>query len=229
MAPRAPSAGAAILDGVRVLAIATVITLCGALVVVGLLSTPLTMLEIDRFTGVKLVLAAPPLIALLLYLFTPRWGQSLTPSRLGEAPVTVLQLVAGIVLLGFGYLVFVRSGNQSDITPSSFELALRAHLSTLLQVRPRFKEFVIGFPALMLVPALVPADRARWGWLFALAIGVGLADVVDTFSHLHTHLVVSVLRLVNGAVLGVLLGALAVAVYRRLRGGADDAPDAETT
>jgi len=137
----------------------------------------------------------------------------------------VLQLVAGIVLLGAAYLLVVRSGNQSDITPSSFELALRAHLSTLLQVRPRFKEFVFGFPALMLVPALVPADRARWGWLFALVIGVGLADIVDTFSHLHTHLAVSALRLVNGVVLGVLLGALAVAVYRRLRGGAD----AETT
>ena len=76
-APRAPSAGAAILDGVRVLAIATLVTLGGALVVVGLLSTPLTMLEIDRFTGVKLVLALPPLIALLLYLFTPRWGSKL--------------------------------------------------------------------------------------------------------------------------------------------------------
>jgi len=224
-APRAPTTGAAIVDGVRVTAIATLVTLGGVLVVVGLLSTPLTMTEIDRFSGVKAVLIAPPLIALVLYLFTSLWGQNQTPAKLGEAPVTVLQLVAGIVLLGAAYLLVVRSGNQSDITPSSFELALRAHLSTLLQVRPRFKEFVFGFPALMLVPALVPADRARWGWLFALVIGVGLADIVDTFSHLHTHLAVSALRLVNGVVLGVLLGALAVAVYRRLRGGAD----AETT
>ena len=63
-------------------------TLGGALVVVGLLSTPLTMLEVDRFSGVKLVLAAPPLIALLLYLFTPRWGSKLSPASLGESPVT---------------------------------------------------------------------------------------------------------------------------------------------
>ncbi len=220
-APRAPSAGAAILDGLRVLAIATVVTLGGALVVVGLLSTPLTMTEIDRFSGVKLVLIAPPLLCLLLYLFTPRWGANVAPKRLAESPVTVLQLVAGIVLLAAGYLVLVRSGNQSDIAPSSLELALRAHLTTLLQVRPRFKEFVVGFPALMLAAALLPVDRARWGWLFALAIGVGLGDVVDTFSHLHTALGASLLRLANGAVIGAIVGAIAIVAYRRFRPAAD--------
>ena len=220
-APRAPTTGAAILDGLRVLAIATVITLGGALVIVGLLSTPLTMLEIDRFTGVKLVLIAPPLIFLLLYLFTPRWGANVDPRRLAEAPVTVLQLIAGVVLLGAGYLVLVRSGNQSDIAPSSLELALRSHLTTLLQVRPRFKEFVVGFPALMLAAALIPVDRARWGWLFALAIGVGLGDVVDTFSHLHTALGASLLRLVNGAIIGAIIGAVAIVAYRRWRGAGE--------
>ena len=89
---------------------------------------------------------------------------------LAEPPVTVLQLVAGAVLLGAGYLVLARSGNQSDIAPSAFELALRSHLTTLLQVRPRFKEFVVGFPALMLLPALV-AGRPR-----ALGLAVRAGD-----------------------------------------------------
>jgi Family of unknown function (DUF5693) len=211
---RAPSTGAAVLDGIRTVAVATLVTLCGALVVVGLLSTPLTMLEVDRFSGVKLVLAVPPLACLLLYLFTPRWGSKLTVKELSESPVTVLALVLAVVLLGAGYLVLTRSGNQTDIAPSSLELALRAHLTTILQVRPRFKEFVVGFPALMLAAALLPGHRARWGWLLALAIGVGLGDVVDTFSHLHTALLVSLLRLVNGAVLGIVIGAVAIAVYR---------------
>jgi Family of unknown function (DUF5693) len=210
----ARSGGGAILDGIRVLAIATAVTLGGALVVVGLLSTPLTMTEIDRFSGVKLVLAVPPLACLLLYLFTRRWGSKLTLRELGERPVTVLPLIAGVALLAIGYLVLTRSGNQSDIAPSGLELAVRSHLTTLLQVRPRFKEFVLGFPALMLVPALLPAHRARWGWLLALAIGVGLGDVVDTFSHLHTSLAVSLLRLANGVVLGIVIGAIAIAVYR---------------
>jgi hypothetical protein len=174
------------------------------------------MLEVDRFSGVKLVLAVPPLLCLLLYLFTRRWGSQLSLRQLGESPVTLLPLLVGVGLIAIGYLVLTRSGNQSDIAPSSLELALRAHLTTLLQVRPRFKEFVIGFPALMLVPALLPAHRARWGWLLALAIGVGLGDVVDTFSHLHTALAVSLLRLANGAVLGIVVGALAIVAYRAL-------------
>jgi hypothetical protein len=213
-APRAPSTAAAIANGIRVLAVATGVTLGGALVVIGLLSTPLTMLEIDRFSGVKLVLGVPPLLCLLLYLFTRRWGSRLTVRQLGESPVSVLPLAVGVVLIAAGYLLLARSGNQSDIAPSGMELALRSNLSTLLQVRPRLKEFAVGFPALMLVAALIPAHRARCGWLLALAIGVGLGDVVDTFSHLHTALTVSLLRLANGAVLGIAIGALAVAVYR---------------
>jgi hypothetical protein len=213
----APSDVAAILHGIRVLVIATLVTLGGALVVIGLLSTPLTMLEVDRFSGVKLVLAVPPVLCLLLYLFTPRFGARVAPAQLAASPVTVLQLVAGIILVAGGYLVLMRSGNQSDIAPSSIELALRAHLTTLLQVRPRLKEFMLGFPALMLVAALLPRDRARAGWLLALAIGVGLGDVVDTFSHLHTHLFVSMLRVFNGAVIGVLVGAIAIVLYRRFR------------
>ena len=114
------------------------------------------------------------------------------------------------MIIGGAYVLQARSGNQSDITPSSFELALRSHLTSILSVRPRFKEFLIGFPALMLVPALIAADRRRtFGWLFVLAIGMGLGDVVDTFSHLHTPLVISVLRIVNGAVLGAIVGIAA--------------------
>ena len=192
------------LDGIRVLAIATLVTLGGVLVVVGLLSTPLTMLEVDRFSGVQLVLAAPPLSVLVAVPVHAALGRDASRPRgwpRRRSPCCSWSRASS--LLGAGYLVLARSGNQSDIAPSGFELALRAHLTTLLQVRPRFKEFVVGFPALMLAGALLPSDRARWGWLFALAIGVGLGDVVDTFSHLHTALAVSLLRLVNGAVIGV--------------------------
>jgi hypothetical protein len=46
---------------------------------------------------------------------------------------------------------------------------------------------------------------------------MGLGDVVDTFSHLHTPLLISVLRIVNGAVLGAIVGILAIGLYRRAR------------
>jgi hypothetical protein len=203
--------------GLFALAVAVAVTLCGALAIVGLLSTPLTMTEIDRFLGVKYVLVLPPLIALGLYLFTDRFGAKLDPRTAGDTPVRVIQLLVGVVLVAGAYLVLERSGNQSDIAPSSFELALRSHLTSILQVRPRFKEFVVAWPALMLVPALLAEDRRRWGWLFVLAAGMGLGDLIDTFSHLHTPLIVGVERVINGGVLGALIGGLAVFVYCRLR------------
>ncbi len=169
--------------------LATAVTLGGALIVIGLLSTPLTMVEVDRFAGVKLLLLAPPLAALALYLLNGLWGARVDdPIAAANAPVRLYQLALGILIVGGAYVLQARSGNQSDITPSSFELALRSHLTSILSVRPRFKEFLIGFPALMLVPALTPADRRTFGWLLVLAIGMGLGDVVDTFSHLHTPL-----------------------------------------
>jgi hypothetical protein len=204
--------------GLRVMGLATIVTLGGALVVTGLLSTPLTMVEVDRFAGVKLLLLLPPLLALALYLLTPLWGARVDdPVAAANAPVRLYQLALGIIIIGGAYVLQARSGNQSDITPSSFELALRSHLTSILSVRPRFKEFLIGFPALMLVPVLTPADRRTFGWLFVLAIGMGLGDVIDTFSHLHTPLGISVLRVVNGVVLGALAGTLVIGLYRRLR------------
>jgi hypothetical protein len=60
-------------------------------------------------------------------------------------------------------------------------------------------------------------DRRRWGWLFVLAAGMGLGDLIDTFSHLHTPLLVGAERVVNGGVLGAIIGAVVIFVYRRLR------------
>jgi hypothetical protein len=205
----------ALLAGLRVLALSTGTALGGALLVIGLLSTPLMMTEVERFTGVKAILLLPPLVVLAIYLFTRAFGQEEVPiGKVAVAPVKVYQLLVAGGLLVAGVLYLARSGNQSEIAPSAFELLLRSQLSALLGVRPRFKEFLIGFPAMMLLPALRLVDRRRLGWLFALAIGMGAADEIDTFSHLHTALSVSLLRLVNGVVIGAMLGAAATCIYR---------------
>jgi len=194
---------------------ATGIALLGALVVVGVMSSPLVMEEVEPFRGVKLLLALPPLIALALYLFTDKFDAQARDSRQALAePVRIYQLALAAIVLGAGALVLLRSGNQSDISPSSFELALRHNLTSLLAVRPRFKEFLIGFPALMLMPALRIPHRRWLGVLLALAIGIGLGDVIDTFSHLHTELLVSVLRIFNGLVIGAIVGIIVILIYR---------------
>jgi len=66
----------------------------------------------------------------------------------------------------------------------------------------------------MLTPALIRAHRRAIGWLVAIGIGIGIGDVIDTFSHLHTPVVVSLLRVFNGAVIGCVIGALLILIYR---------------
>ena len=195
---------------------ATGVALLGALVVVGLMSSPLTMEEIERFRGVRLVLALPPVVALVLYLFDRRYGSGVQRARdVFLSPVLAYQLVAGIAIVAAGALMLVRSGNDSEVSPSAFELGLRHLLTATLSVRPRFKEFLIGFPCLMVLPALLLAHRRAVGWLLALGIGVGIGDVIDTFSHLHTPLEISILRVLNGLIVGAIIGAAIVWIYRR--------------
>ena len=195
---------------------ATGVALLGALVVVGLMSSPLAMEEIERFRGVRAILVVPALIALCLYLFDRRYGSGVErPRDVFASPVLTYQLLAGIAIVAAAVLLVMRSGNDSDISPSSTELALRHVLTHVMSVRPRFKEFVVGFPCMMLLPALLPLHRRAIGWLLALGIGVGVGDVIDTFSHLHTPLLVSMLRILNGLVIGIVIGAIVVWLYRR--------------
>lgn len=203
--------------GARCLFVAVGVSLLGALFVVGLLAQTTFMLEVQQFFGVKMLLVAPPIIVLLLYLLTPRFGHAVRLTDAGVAPVKTWQLVAIFALLTGAVLLVMRSGNQPDVDVSSVETHLRGSLTALLGARPRFKEFLVAFPLLVLLPALVPAHRRALGWLIVLAAGLGVADVIDTFSHIHTPLIMSVLRLFNALVVGGLIGLVLQALYRRVR------------
>jgi hypothetical protein len=214
-APSVVTLGESIVAGLRTTFTATGVSLAGALVVVGLLSTALLMEEIQGFSGVKLVIIVPPLAALGFYLYTRRFRSDPLDVRASVMePVRFYQALGGVILLAAAFLYVSRSGNQSDIAPSAFELSLRSGLTAVMGVRPRFKEFLFGFPFMMLLPALRLEHRRIVGWLFALVIGIGASDVIDTFSHLHTPLIVSLVRLFNGLVIGIVLGIVAIAIYR---------------
>jgi hypothetical protein len=179
------------------------------------MSSPLTMEEIERFRGVRALYVLTPLIALCMYLFSRRYNTETSPRQVFGAPITLLQLLVGVIVIAAGALLVMRSGNTSDVQPSSLELAMRHVLANVLSVRPRTKEFLIGAPLLMLTPALIAQHRRATGWLLALGIGVGIGDVIDTFSHLHTPVIVSLQRIGNGVIIGAIVGILAIWIYRR--------------
>ncbi|WP_243026805.1 DUF5693 family protein [Thermus albus] len=183
--------------------------LAGAVFLSALGSTPETVLGLQAFRGVSLTLLAPPLLVAFSFM-RGNYKETLTrlflhPLRLGEVAL------AGLALLLLA-LALLRRGNDAPLVPE-LELKLRSWLQDVM-VRPRFKE-VFGhalFPLALLLP------WPRWvqnSLLFLAALGV--ASILNTFSHFHTPLPISFFRVVNGALLGLLLGLLGVMLVRRLR------------
>jgi uncharacterized protein DUF5693 len=211
--PRAPLVRT-IADGGLALVTCVAIAGMGAAYVTALLAQAAFMLEIEMFAGVKALLVVPPLALLLLYAFTPKFGAAAKPGDAATATVKAWHLAALVLLAGAAILLVLRSGNQPDIGVSGIETQLRGWLAQVTGARPRFKEFAIGYPLIVLLPALLARHRALVGWLVILAGGVGLADVLDTFSHIHTPLYVGILRTINGVVLGFAVGVVLQIVYR---------------
>lgn len=191
------------------------VALLGGLFITGLLSQVAFMLEVDLFFGVKALLVVPPLIVLGLYVFTDRFVNPSKIRDVADAPVRAWMLAAFVVLAAAAAFLVMRSGNQPDVGVSGLELNVRGALTQLMGARPRFKEFLIGYPPIFLLAALTPAHRRFIGWLLVLCAAVGLADVLDTFSHIHTSLSVGLLRTINGAVLGAAIGIVVQWIYRR--------------
>ena len=163
------------------------------------------------FLGVKALLLGPPVIVAVLAAIDvgPRKLRSLVwPLRPWHALIGV-----GLVLAAAYYLI--RSGN-SGLVPD-FELALRDRLDELMYIRPRFKEALLGFPALF-VAAQWKGD-ARWLW--AIVATVGTASAVDTFAHFHTPVLAALLRtgytIVIGLVLGFAISLVVKAIMKRVR------------
>lgn len=209
------------------LALAVLIACAGGLLIVGLLSSRETMLRIDQFAGVKAAHLLPILILAALYAGGAAWRPDrweaqvrLFRERLGElgrSSVLWWQAAGTILLLGALAMLVIRSGNEYAVV-SGLELRFRALLDRVFFVRPRTKEFLVGYPALLVAAAFAARGRRRWAAPLAVVGVIGLVSAVNTFCHLHTPVVVSAIRLFNGAVLGALIGAIIYWIVRRLPG-----------
>lgn len=189
---------------------ALLISLVGAVLLAAVGSERDTLLAVTPFAGVAATLVVPPALFLFQRLVQRRapaaWVQAIwsRPVRLGDVMLALL----GIAALG---LVVMRRGNFPILGASDAELALRALLSDYF-ARPRFKE-LIGYPL-----ALLALLNPRWPFaartLLLSAGVVALSSVVNSFSHYHTPLSVSLERTVVALVLGVALGLLLNLVVR---------------
>lgn len=216
-------------ERLRALPLATLVSLAGAVLLAAVGSDREAMLAIDPFAGVAATLVVPPLLFAahyaLRYRPPARWLTDFwsTPIRVG----TVLLGFVGVAALG---VVVLRRGNFPVIGATEAELALRSWLADLF-VRPRFKE-LLGHP----LAVLGLAGHGWPAWIRgALLTGgvVAQASVLNSFSHYHTPLLVSLQRTLIALALGLLIGLvllplvrLAVAAVRRWLASAPRAPQA---
>jgi hypothetical protein len=191
------------------------ISLLGGVMVVGLLCDTTFLLQIDQFRGIKLLMVLPPLMILYLYL-TKGSACPLPLLAVANIPVRLWHLITALFLLLAGAVLIARTGNTPEVGgPSDLEITVRNLLERYLVARPRFKEFALGHPAFFLIGALPSKGISTGLWLWIFLVGLGQADMVDTFAHLHTPLVPTLIRLGNGLVIGWLFGLFAAWILWR--------------
>ncbi len=188
------------------------ITLLGSLSVVGLMTSTTYTMGIDQFRGVKLVATIPLvlIIALLSLKYDKLTLQDIKTFLL--KPVNYLIMgIAGAMAIALLFYV-KRTGNGGSI--SSLELMFRQLLSDVLVVRPRTKEFMIGHPVTLLL--LIWGFKKRYIPLVIIAM-IGQASMVNTFAHLHTPILASIIRTVHGLWLGLVIGLIGYFVLEQIR------------
>lgn len=216
------------------LAGAVLTTAAGGLLIVGLLSGRDFMLRTDQFMGVKAAHMLPMLVLALLYAGGLGFGAGFgnptpglnaqkerfwnTLKSMGSNPVLIWQAFGMIAALVIVAMMVARSGNDAGVGVSGAELRFRSILDKVMYVRPRTKEFLIGYPVLLAGIAFALRGRRQYAAPLVVIGSIGLVSALNTFCHIHTPLELSLLRVVNGAIVGLLLGALLYWVIQKLPG-----------
>lgn len=196
---------------------ASLITGIGIAHVIGLLATRPFMLRANQFLGIKAQHAVPLLIVAVavvlggVALSGETWEQyrvrALRHFRAAyNEPARFGLLLLGLVALAGLAIVVARTGNESGVGVSGFELKFRAILDRILPVRPRTKEFLVGHPAFVLGIAWWLRGRRQLAMPCFVVGSLGQVSLLNTFCHIHTPLIVSAWRDVIGLILGALLG-----------------------
>mgnify|MGYP000862267221 FL=1 len=203
-------------EGLLRACIAGLIALFGGLVVSALLGSWQFALALWRFAGVKVAFVVP-LGLVGLWAFSPlaegkgwqefkKWAEEQLSS-----PIRVWHLLFGLILAVIMAIYLLRSGN-TGLAPQ-WERTLRETLERAFRYRPRTKEFLFGYPLLVLGFSL----KQSWGQRLCVTLGtVGLVSTINSFAHAHSPLVASLIRSFWGLTLGIALGWLLTFVVKKL-------------
>ncbi|CAI6081991.1 DUF5693 family protein [Cohnella sp. JJ-181] len=182
--------------------------------VIALLNHITYELVLQQFRGVSLLHLAPiALVALYVFFYGSASGFWGNIRQLLVMPIKVFWVVVGVFVLAAGYYYLTRTGNGGSA--SGLEMKLRTFLETTFHVRPRFKEFAMGHP-LMLLGLFLSLRYPKWPLVLIVAATIGQLSMVDTFAHIHTPAVLSATRDLLGLGIGFLIGLVLIVVWQVL-------------
>lgn len=208
--------------GILTLISGVLISLIGGMMTAAPISSVNYMLEIDIFRGVKLAQLLPLVFFIAAYLAYYGFGDSKKyPGKLEyqdlremmNASIKVWMMVLGVVLLGVGYYYLERTGHDSSIQVSSLEMIFRNVLEDNLIARPRSKEFLFAFPAVMMLVYTSVRRFKLWPILFGLASVIGMTSVVNTFMHIRTPLYLGLARTGYSLLFGIIIGIAGIFIF----------------
>ena len=192
----------------------SLISLVGAIFLAVSLGEASFLLKIDQFRGVKVAFALPLLLITIYYLqlcYKSKGKISLyqVVKEFLEVKVKIKHILLGVILLIGGVFYLGRTGNFPWLPVPAWELTLRDILERVFLIRPRFKEFLFGHPFLLLI--LAYRQRLTTSLLYyplVLLAAIGQITVLNSFSHIHTPLTVTLSRVGVGYLLGFILGLI---------------------
>lgn len=208
--------------GILTLVCSVVISLLGGMMTAAPISSVSFMMEIDIFRGVKLAQLLPLAFFVIAYLAYYGFGDSKKyPGKLEyhdlremmNASIKVWMVILGMVLLVVGYYYIERTGHDSSIQVSNLEMIFRNTLEDDLIARPRSKEFLFAFPAVMMLVYTSIRKFKLWPILFGLASVIGMTSVDNTFMHIRTPLYLGFARTGYSLLFGIVIGIVGIIIF----------------
>lgn len=205
--------------------VAVLISLIGGIMTAAPLSSTRYMLEIDIFRGVKLAQLIP--IAFFAVVYLAYFGFGSTKKNPGmlevqdikdmlNTPIKIWMILVGAVVGGVGFYYIMRTGHDSSVQVSTFEMLFRNYLEDSLIARPRTKEFLFAFPAVMMMVYTAIRRFKLWPIMFGLCGVIGMTSVNNTFMHLRTPLYLGFARTGFSLLFGIVVGIVGILAFELL-------------
>lgn len=186
-----------------------VISFGGVLTIIGCISRTNFALGIDLFLGVKVATIAPIILVLVYLLYKEhqlnyKYYKGLLDKKISYGALIAIGLLALVL-----YVYVSRTGNTG--TATGLERSFRQFLDNVLGVRPRTKEFLIAYPILLALLYYGYKERYIVAVIFAV---MGPISLVNTYAHIHTPVVISLIRSAYGIIFGIIIGLILIGVIK---------------